>query len=68
MERQKGETGDRAKAKLGRRLVVVVHIAWEMTVFLSASLAVRGAIDSETAMHYRYGGDGGTGRVTLICS
>lgn len=68
VESQKGEVGDHAKAKLGRRLVAAVHIAWEMTVLLPASLAVPGVIDNETAMHYRYGGDGGTGRVTLICS
>lgn len=68
VERQKGEMGDRAKAKLGRRLVAAVHIAWEMTVLLSTSLAVPGVIDNETAMHYRYGGDGRTGRATLICS
>lgn len=68
VERQKGEMGDHAKAKLGRRLVAAVHIAWEMTVLLSTSLAVPGVIDNETAMHYRYGGDGGTGRATLICS
>lgn len=48
--------------------MAAVQIAWEMTVLLSASLAVRGVIGNGTAMHYRYGGDGGTGRVTLICS
>lgn len=68
VESQKGEVGDRAKAKLGRRLAAAVHIAWEMTVLLPASLAVPGVTDNETAMYYRYGGDGGTGRVTLICS
>lgn len=59
VERQKGEIGARAKARLGRRLVLPVYIAWEMSVLCLPPWAVRGIIGNGAAMHYGYGGDGG---------
>lgn len=66
MERQKGEIGARAKARLGRRLVLPVYIAWEMSVLCLPPWAVRGMIGNGLRYTTDMVATGGTGWTILI--